>query len=172
MKRRTAKLLAFASIVYIGFLIFVRGFLPQDLSLPIPFLVVPLGLLVIILVGDLASRVTVPFNVPVPKPSKRFLGGDLRNLTRQVEVGSRASPSFFENVVLNRLRESLEEKVSLETGIEREKVRKIFADERLALGLLRENTLYRLLYSAPPPKGRARLKMLREAIGRIEAWKA
>lgn len=172
MKRSTAKLLAFASIVYVGFLIFVRGFLPPELTLPIPFLVIPLALLVIILVGDLASRMTVPSNVPVPKPYKRFLGGDLRSLTRQVEVGSRASASFFENVVLNRLRESLEEKVSLETGIEREKARKILADQRLGPGLLKDNTLYRLLYGLPPSKGRARLKMLEEAVARIEAWKA
>lgn len=172
MKPSTAKLLTSAGIVYIGFLIFARGFLPAELTLPIPFLAVPLALLVIILVTDLASRVTLPSNVPIPKPSRRFLGGELQSLTRQVEVASRASPSFFENVLLSRLRESLQEKVSLETGIEKEKVRKILADERLGPGLLGDNDLYRLLYSVPPARGQTRLKMLREAIVRIEAWKA
>ena len=172
MKPSTAKLLTFAGLVYIGFVIFVRGFLPAELALPIPLLVIPLALLVIILVSNLASRVTVPSNLPTPKPYRRFLGGDLRNLTRQVEVASRASPSFFEDVLLSRLRESLQEKVSLETGFEKEKVRKILADERQGPGLLRDKTLYRLLYSAPPGRGQTRLKMLREAIARVEAWKA
>lgn len=172
MKRSTLKLLAVAGLVYIGFLIFIRGFLSPEFTAPIPFLVIPLVLLVLILINDLASRAMVPSKIPAPKPSGKFLGREVESLTRQVEVAFRASPDYFETVLLNRLRESLVEKVSLETGMAKDRVREVLVDGRLGPNLLGDQLLHRLLYSTPLPNGQTRLKMLRETIALIEAWKA
>jgi hypothetical protein len=89
-----------------------------------------------------------------------------------VEVASRASEAYFETILLNRLRDILVEKVSLETGIEKENVKQDLADAVKGPALVRDVPLYRLLYSSTPLKGAMRVKMLREAIDGIEAWKA
>jgi hypothetical protein len=82
------------------------------------------------------------------------------------------SHAYFESILLNRLRDILVEKISLETGIEKEKVRRQLADRVMGPALVRDRPLYRLLYSSTPPVGATRVKMLREAIDGIEAWKA
>jgi hypothetical protein len=66
----------------------------------------------------------------------------------------------------------LDEKVSLETGLEKKIVKQTLASSVEGLKLLKDQALYRLLYGKPPSRGKARLKMLVEAIERIEAWKA
>ncbi len=96
---------------------------------------------------------------------------DMQSLTRQVEVAGRSSPGYFDTVLRNRLRDLLIEKVSLETGMERESVRRTLADERQGPLLLGDFALYRLLYYPPARKSEARLQMLRETIDRIESWK-
>ncbi len=81
------------------------------------------------------------------------------------------SQAYFESILLNRLRDILVEKVSLETGMEKEKVKQEIADVVQGPALVRDEQLYRLLYSSTPGKGATRVKMLREAIDRIETWK-
>jgi len=92
-------------------------------------------------------------------------------LTKQVEVALSASQAFFETILLTRLRDLFVEKASLEMGIEKEKVKRQLADGQLGLGLVGNLGFYGLLYGSPPRKAAARVKMLREAIDGIEAWK-
>lgn len=96
---------------------------------------------------------------------------DVQSLTRQVEVAGRSSPAYYDTVLGKRLRHLLVEKVSLETGMERELVRKTLAEERQGPRLLRDFVLYKLLYYPPARNSAARLQMLRETIDRIESWK-
>lgn len=92
-------------------------------------------------------------------------------MTRQIDVATHASSDYFESILLLRLREILVNKVSLETGLEREGVLGLLGDYRLGVGLLRDERLYRLLYSKPGGRGAARVRMLEETVERIEAWK-
>ena len=171
MKRSTLKLLVFASLAYIGFLVIIRGFFSSEFTPPIGFLVVPLIPLILILVSDLASRVTTTSEIPSPKPSGRISGREVQFLTRHVQVATRASTSYFESLLVSRLKELLVERVSLESGMEPEKVRETLADRKLGPALLRDASLYGLLYDVPRVRGDMRVKMLRETIMRIEAWK-
>jgi hypothetical protein len=92
-------------------------------------------------------------------------------LTRLIEVGTWASPDYFENVLMTRLRDLLVEKARLETGLGREKVLEILENPRLGPRFLANDLLYRLLYSPGPAKGTARIEMLEEAVALVEAWK-
>ena len=171
MKRSTLKLLAFISAAYIGFLVIIRGFFSSEFTPSIAFLVVPLIPLILILFSDLASRATASSEIPSSKPSGRLSGREVQFLTRHVQVATRASTSYFDSLLLNRLRELLVERMSLEAGMEPEKVRETLADRKSGPLLLRDAALYGLLYDVPRAKGEMRVKMLREAIMRIEAWK-
>jgi len=93
-------------------------------------------------------------------------------LSRQIEVAAGASQAYFETILLNRLRDVMIERVSLETGMEKEIVKRELADGRLGPALVRDPVLYSLLYDSRPLKGSARIEMLRETTVRIEAWKA
>ena len=97
---------------------------------------------------------------------------DMQTLARQIEVAGRSSPAYFDTVLRIRLRDLLVDKVSLETGTERESVRRTLVDERQGQRMLRDFALYKLLYYPPPRTAEARLRMLRETIDRIETWKA
>ena len=72
---------------------------------------------------------------------------------------------------MTRLQEILVDKVSLETGIGRERVREVLTTPRLGQGLLRNDQLYMLLYNGVPAKGSARVKMLEDAIALVGSWK-
>ncbi len=171
MKRETLKLLILASAGYYAVLFFARSFFPGDFTPPLYFLVGPLLLFVLILVSDLSYRATVPTEARVKNPPSRKLAREVQELTRQIEVGSAASPGYFENVMLARLREILVEKVSLEIGMEPERVRESMGNPRLGTRLLGNDTLYRLLYNPPQARGPARVKLLEDAIALVEAWK-
>ena len=82
------------------------------------------------------------------------------------------SQAYFESILLSRLRDIFAEKVSLETGIEKENVKRELADAVRGPALVGNEPLYRLLYSSTPSKRATRVRMLREAIDGIEAWKA
>jgi len=103
---------------------------------------------------------------------QRIPARDVQFLTEQVAVGATASASYFDSIVLGRVRDMLDEKVSLETGLEKKMVKKMLASGVEGMKLLRDQELYRLLYGKLPSKGNARRKMLVETIERIEAWKA
>jgi hypothetical protein len=171
LKKSTLKLVLLASAVYYATFLFARSFFPGDFTPPLYFLVGPLILFVLILISDLSYRATVPMEVRVKNPPSRKLAREIQQLSRQIEVGSRASPGYFENVLLVRVREVLVERVSLETGMEPGRVRELLENPGLGTGLLRNDSLYRLLYSPPPARGPARVKMLEDAVALVEAWK-
>ena len=131
----------------------------------------PLLLVVLIIVSDLAYRATTPTETPARNTPGRRLAREVRLLTQQIEVGTRASPEYFDTFLLARLREILVERVSLETGMDRALVREVLANWKLGPGLLHDRELYNLLYTEPPPRGGARFRLLKEAVSRIEAWK-
>lgn len=170
MKKRTLTLVLAASAVYYLVLFLSLSLLPPGYNPPLYFLVVPLIVPVLILARDLAERAIVPLEVRPRTPSRK-LSRDIQALTRQIEVGWRSSPDYFEKVLVERLREALAGKVAVETGMDLGRVREILANPRLGPGLLRNEKLYRLLYSGVPAKGRARVAMLEETTALVEAWK-
>jgi hypothetical protein len=172
LRRNTLELLAIASGVYIFFLLSLRSLVPEEITPSVTLLALPLIVLAVILVADLSYRATVPSSTLTQSGPKRFRARDVQFLSRQVEVAAGASQAYFETILLNRLRELMIDRVSLEMGIEKETVKRELADGRFGPALVRDPILYRLLYGSRPPRGAARLKMLRETIAKIEAWKA
>jgi hypothetical protein len=161
-----------ASGVYVLFLVFLRSLVPETITPSITLLALPLIILVLILVSDLSYRATVPSETPSRTRPRRFQARDVQYLARQVEVASSGSQAYFESILLSRLRDIYAEKVSLEKGVEKEDVKQELADAVKGPALVGNEPLYRLLYSSAPPKAAMRVKMLREAIDGIEAWKA
>ncbi len=172
MRRNTVTLIGIAAVLYYAVVFLVRGFFPTNYSPPLPFLLAPLIGLVLVLLADLSSRATLRTEVPVKKLPHRTVGRDVRFLTEQIDAATRASPEYFDRVLRSRLREALAEKVSLETGIEKEKVRATLEDPRLGPGLLRDRRLYDLLYSRLPARDTSRVKMLEETVTLVEGWNA
>jgi len=172
LKRSTVKLLIPASAVYVLFLIFLRSLVPEKQTPPITLIVLPLILLVVVLVSDLSYRATAPSRMQQRTRIRRFQVRDVQYLSRQVEVASVGSQEYFESILLDRLRDIFAEKVSLEAGLEKESVKQELASTVKGPALVKDKTLYTLLYSSTPPKGAIRVKMLREAIDGIEAWNA
>jgi hypothetical protein len=170
LRRSTLKLLVPASAVFVFFLIFLRSIIPEKLTPSVTLLALPLIILALIIVGDLSNRAVVPAKNPTRSKSRRIRARDVQFLSRQVEVASRSSGEFFETL-LSRLRGLIIEKVSLELGIDKERVKRQLENSRLGPVIIGQK-LHRLLYGSPPPRGAARVKMLQEAVDGIEAWKA
>ena len=172
MKRKTLRLLIIASGIYLSLVLVLRSLIPEALTPTGSLLAFPLFVLAILLVVDLSSRATPTSEINARKTARRMRARDLQYLTRQVEVAAKASPAYFESILLNQLRDLLAEKVSLEIGMEKESLKRILADERLGPRLLRDQEIYALLYYPPPSSPKARLETLRQAIERIERWGA
>jgi len=172
LRRSTLKFLVPASAVYVLFVIFLRSLIPETQTPPVTLVALPLILLVVLLVSDLSYRATAPSRTQPRARIRRFQARDVQYLSRQVEVASVGSKEYFESTLLNRLRDIFAEKISLETGLEKESVKQELASAVKGAALVRDETLYALLYSSTLPKGAIRVKMLREAIDGIEAWKA
>ncbi len=172
MKRKTLRLLVLASGIYLSLALVLRSFIPDALTPTVSLLAFPLVVLAILLVIDLSSRATYPSETNVRKTPERLRARDVQYLARQVKVAAKASPAYFEAILLNRLRDLLTEKVSLETGMEKKSLKRVLADDRLGPRLLRDQETYALLYHSPPSSPDERLETLRRAIDRIERWKA
>jgi len=164
--------LAYASAVYLFLLLILRIVVPEALTSTVTLLALPLVLFAMILAVDLADRATFPSETQSQEGPRVLRARDVQSLTRQVGVAAKASPAYFENILRGRLRDLLVEKVSLETGMEKEEVKRALLDDKLGPRLLRDPRTYALLYYAPPPTAEQRLQMLREIIDRIEGWKA
>ena len=171
MKRSSLTFLAFVSGVYLLLLLVLRSIVPEALAPTLPLIALPLIVLALILTLNLSDRSTARSGSKVQKLPRRMGALDVQSLTRQVEVASRSSPAYYDMVLGKRLRDLLVEKVSLETGMERELVRRTLANDKQGPRLLRDSALYKLLYYPPVRKSAARLQMLRETIDRIEGWK-
>jgi hypothetical protein len=132
--------------------------------------VLPLIILALILVSDLSDRAVVPAKNLIRAKARRVRARDVQFLSKQVEVASRSSGEFFESL-LSRLRGLMVEKVILETGVDRERVKRDLENGMLGPTLIGLK-LYGLLYGSLPPRGVARVKMLKEVVDGIEAWNA
>lgn len=158
--------------IYVLLLFFFRSLVPETLSPTVSLLALPLIILALAVAVDLSDRATRPARTKVRGVPKRLRARDVQFLTRQIEVAAKASPGYFDTILRVRLRDLLTEKVSLETGMERESVKRVLADRNIGPRLLRDSELYKLLYYSPPRGPEARLQLLREIINRIEGWKA
>jgi hypothetical protein len=172
LKRSTLTLLAFASAVYLLLLTIFRSIIPEAVTPTLSILALPLILLAVILTLDLSRRSITPLEMNASDDSRGVRARDVQSLTRQLKVAGNASPAYFEAVLRDRLRDLLAEKVSLETGIEKDSVKKALADDELGPRLLKDPETYALLYYPPPRSPGSRLQMLREIMDRIEGWNA
>ena len=171
MKRSTVQLIVTVSALYFAVLFLARSLLPGDFKIPLYFLAAPLLLVVLVLASDLSGRATVPTKPGLRRSPRRKLGWDVEQLTRQIDVGVGASSHYYDTVLLARLREILLEKVSLETGMEKNLIQEMLKNKTLGPGLLGDGELYTLLYSGAPARGPERVKTLERLVGLVEAWK-
>jgi len=158
-------------VVYVFFLIFLRSIIPEKLTPSVTLLALPLVILALILVSDLSNRAIVPVKSPARVKPRRVRALDVQFLSKQVDVASQSSGDYFETILLSRLRGLIVEKVSLETGIDKENVKRELENSRLGPTLIGWK-LHGLLYGSVPRRGVARVQMLQEAIDGIGAWKA
>jgi len=171
LKPSTLRFLIVVSAIYVFALVLLRSIIPETLTPTLSLLALPLVLVVLVLAFDLSDRATIPSRTKAPEGPRRLRARDVQYLTRQVEVAAKASPAYFETILRGRLRELLVEKVSLETGMERESVKRALADANIGPRLLKDLETYKLLYYSPPRGAEARLHLLRQIIDRIEGWK-
>jgi hypothetical protein len=169
---KTVRLLLWSAVAYTLVLVLTRGILPSESAPAISLTAIPLIVVVVMIVRDLADRSTTPTLNRSMIASTSFQGTHLQFLSGQFRVAASASNSYFENVVQSRLRELLTGKVVVEMGLEQEVVRRILSDPRQGARLLKDETLYRMVYGPSPQGARARMRMIGDAIDMIGAWKA
>ncbi len=153
MKRETVKLLFWTALAYIVFLIILRGAYPSNSTPAASLIAIPLLISAIILIRDMLLRST-----------------NFEEIVDKKSLEKSSSRSYFDDVVRARLRELLISKVSLESGLDLEQARHEMREEEKAMRFLKNEALYKLLYSPIPEKGRARIVMIRDAVDLIEAW--
>jgi hypothetical protein len=167
----TVKLLFWSAVAYAIILVLVRGIFPAESTPTISLTGIPLIVMVLIIVRDLARRSTSPSIPRTTETDTVFRPNPVEFLNGQFRIAASASNSYFENAVRARLRELLIIKVSLETGVATELVRRILSDPSQGPRLLEDESLYRLLYGPAPQRGLARINMIGDAITLIGDWK-
>ena len=167
----TVKLLFWSAIAYAIILVLVRGIFPSEATTTISLTGIPLIVIVLIIVRDLARRSTSPSLQRTVKTGTVFRPNPVQFLNGQFRIAASASNSYFENIVRARLRELLITKVALETGAATEAVRRILSDSRQGPELLQDDSLHRMLYGPAPQRGQARISMIGDAITMIGDWK-
>lgn len=167
----TVRLLFWSAVAYAIILVLVRGTFPSESTPTISLTGIPLIVIVVIIVRDLARRSTNPTVQRTKEPNAVFRPNPVQFLNGQFRIAANASNSYFEHVVQARLRELLIAKVALETGLATENVRRILSDPSQGPSLLEDESLYRMLYGPPPQRGLARINMIGDAITTIGVWK-
>ncbi len=169
---KTVRLLFWCGLAYGILLLVVRGALPTESSPTLLLVAIPLVVIAVIIARDLARRSTTPVVSPAIHSHASILKEDpVQFLTGQIRVASVASDSYFENIVRARLKELLISKVSLETGSDRDMVRRALSDPREGPRLLHDELLYSILYGAVPTSGSERMRKTKEATELIGEWK-
>jgi len=176
LKRNSLRFLIWIAAVYIVILLVARGFFPGDSTPGISLAAIPFVIIAIAIIRDLTSRSSEAFKVPTVRLESVQKGEQLRFLSRQIEVTAKASASYFNDVVGARLRGILVDKVSIETGIDKARVRALLSSETSGPSLLRNARLCSILYGSGllyslPGTGKNRIRMVGEAVTLIEAWK-
>lgn len=166
----TVRLLVWSAVAYAVLLVLIRGVFPSESTPTISLTGIPLVVIVVMIARDLARKSTSPTISKAMPTTARFRGNLVQFLSGQFRVAASASSSYFENVVRARLRELLTAKVALETGLERETVRRLLSDPSRGPGLLEDESLYRILYGPAPQSRIARMNMIGDAIDLIGAW--
>jgi hypothetical protein len=167
---KLAKLLFWCGVAYVILLVLFRGILPSEFTPTVSLVGIPLIVIAFIIARDLARRSTSPKSAPTihlpvgPKEDPvKFMSG-------QIRIANSASDSYFENVVRARLKELLITKVAVETGMEREVIRRALSDPKESQKLLHSEDLYAVLYG-PLPETPDRMSMIEDAVDMIGAWK-
>jgi hypothetical protein len=132
---------------------------------------VPLIVIAIIIIRDLTNRSTNPARAWPVHIRTEEPRNPLKFLSRQIDVTTISSASYFDDVIRTRLRELLVTKASLQIGVEIDIVRRILSDPKQGPRLLHDNNLYALLYGEASEVGIGRIEMIRKAVGLIENWK-
>lgn len=166
----TIRLLFWSAIAYAVLLVLIRGIFPSESTPTISLTGIPLVVIVVMIARDLSRRSTSPTIRKATPTTARFRGSLVQFLSGQFRVAASASSSYFENVVRARLKELLTAKVALETGLERETVRKLLSDPSRGPELLKDESLYRTLYGPAPQTRIARMNMIGDTIDMIGAW--
>lgn len=169
---KTIKLLFWSGIAYALLLILARGVFPSESTPTTSITGLPLIVILVMIVRDLARKSTSPTIRRTIATTTGFRGSPVQFLSGQFRVATSASSSYFENVVRARLRELLTAKVALESGRENDTVRRILSDPKEGPLLLEDNSLYRMLYGLAPKDGLARINLISDVIDRIGAWKS
>lgn len=168
---RSIKLVLWSAVAYGILLVVVRGAFPQDSSQTISLLGIPLLVVAFIIARDLTGRSTSPTIVKKAPPATDLGNDPVAFLSSQIRVATAASDSYFDNVVRARLKELLIDKVALETGFDRETVKRWLPDRKLAQQVLHNEALYDALIGPVPAAGSEKMKTLNRAIDMIEEWK-
>jgi len=166
----TARLLFWSAVAYAILLVLVRGVFSSESTPTISLTGIPLIVIVVVIARDLARKSTIPTISKPTQATAGFTGNPVQFLSGQFRVAATASNSYFENVVRARLKELLTVKVALETGLERETVRRHMSDPRRGPELLGDKSLYSMLYGPAPRAGPERMNMISDAIDLIGAW--
>jgi hypothetical protein len=167
----TVRLLFWSAVAYILLLVLVRGAYPSETTAPLYLTGIPLVAIIVVMVRDLARKSTNPTAERTLATTTGFRSNPLQVFSDQFRIAARASGSYYEYVVRARLRELLITKVALETGLEIDAVRRLLIDPKRGPRLLENQPLYSILYGPIPPRGRARITTIGEAIDLIGAWK-
>jgi hypothetical protein len=168
---KTVRLLFWSAVAYGIILVLVRGVFPSESTPTISLTGIPLVVMILMIVRDLARRSTSPSLQRTIETSAVFQPNPVQFLSGQFRIAANASNSYFENVVRARLRELLITKVALETGVAPEMVRRVLSDPGQGPALLEDKSLYRMLYGPAPDRGLGRINMIGEAITLIGDWK-
>ena len=167
----TLRLLFASAVGYALLLVLIRGTLPSESTPTLALTGIPLIVIIVFITRDLQRESTTP-TVPETKATiANFQGSPVYFLSSQFKVAMGASSSYFEDVVRSRLKELLTVKIALETGLENETVRRLLSEPKHAPRLIADEPLYRALYGPVPHGGKARMKVIGEAIDLIGAWK-
>jgi hypothetical protein len=166
----TVRLLFGSAVAYAVLLVLVRGLFPSESTPTISLTGIPLVVIIVLIARDLARKSTSPTISKAAPTTSGFKGNPVQFLSGQFRVAASASSSYFENVVRARLKELLTVKVALETGLEKETVRRLLSDPSRGPGLLEDESLYRMLYGPAPRGGLARMNLISAAIDLIGAW--
>lgn len=166
----TVRLLFWSAVAYAVLLVLIRGVFPSESTPTISLTGIPLVVIVVMIARDLARKSTSPTTSKAMSTNARFRGNLVQFLSGQFRVAASASSSYFENVVRARLKELLTAKVALETGLERETVRRLLSDPTRGPGFLEDEPLYRMLYGPVPQSRIARMNVIGDAIDLIGAW--
>lgn len=168
---KTVKLLFWSAVAYAVLLLLVSGLFTPETRSAIPLTAIPLIVITVIIVRDLARRSTEP------AVKRTFDAGSSLNanlaqfLSGQIKVAANASDSYFDDVVRARLKELLIMKITVETGLETETVRKSLSSPRTGPDLLNDELLYTMLYGPVPANENRRMELIEGALDLIGAWK-